>query len=89
MEPPLGSTAAAAWERKKVPNGSKLVAVVTDPVESAKEAGLRYVTDAKPGITRKRAGKGFRYIGPKLPRYLVLHASAQPIFVHRRGEIVL
>jgi DNA topoisomerase-1 len=45
-------------------NASKLVAVVTDPVESAKEAGLRYVTDAKPGITRKRAGKGFRYVGP-------------------------
>ncbi|HEX8712494.1 MAG TPA: DNA topoisomerase IB [Terracidiphilus sp.] len=38
--------------------------MVTDPVESAKEAGLRYVTDAKPGIARKRAGKGFRYVGP-------------------------
>lgn len=43
---------------------SKLVVLVTDPVESAKEAGLRYVTDAKPGIRRKRAGKGFRYVGP-------------------------
>lgn len=49
---------------KAARNGSKLVAVVTDPVESAKEAGLRYVTDAKPGIARKRAGKGFRYVGP-------------------------
>jgi DNA topoisomerase-1 len=39
-------------------------AVVSDPVQSAKEAGLRYVTDAKPGIRRKRQGKGFRYIGP-------------------------
>ncbi|HEV2325670.1 MAG TPA: DNA topoisomerase IB [Terracidiphilus sp.] len=46
-------------------NGSKLVALVTDPVESAKEAGLRYVTDAKPGIVRKRSGKGFRYVGPE------------------------
>jgi DNA topoisomerase-1 len=36
--------------------------IVTDPAQSAKEAGLRYVTDAKPGITRKGAGKGFRYI---------------------------
>jgi DNA topoisomerase-1 len=45
-------------------SGSNLFAVVTDPVESAKEAGLRYVTDAKPGIARKRAGKGFRYVGP-------------------------
>ncbi len=33
------------------------------PVESAKAAGLRYVTDAKPGIRRKRAGKHFSYIG--------------------------
>ncbi|MGH7088651.1 MAG: hypothetical protein ACREFQ_07095, partial [Stellaceae bacterium] len=39
------------------------VAPVADLVESAKEAGLRYVTDAKPGIIRRRAGKGFRYIG--------------------------
>jgi DNA topoisomerase-1 len=31
-------------------------------VQSAKEAGLRYVTDARPGIARKRAGKGFRYV---------------------------
>lgn len=42
----------------------KFIAIVTDPVESAKEAGLRYTTDAKPGIARKRAGKGFRYVGP-------------------------
>lgn len=36
--------------------------IVTDPVESAKEAGLRYVSDRKPGITRRRCGKGFRYV---------------------------
>jgi DNA topoisomerase-1 len=36
--------------------------IVTDPVESAKAAGLRYVSDEKPGITRKRSGKGFRYV---------------------------
>ena len=35
-----------------------------DPVASAQEAGLRYVTDAMPGIRRRRAGKGFTYIGP-------------------------
>ena len=27
----------------------------------ATEAGLRYVTDARPGLTRRRAGKGFTY----------------------------
>jgi DNA topoisomerase-1 len=37
-------------------------AIVTDPVLSAKEAGLRYVSDTEPGIQRKRSGKGFRYI---------------------------
>ena len=36
--------------------------LITDPVESAKEAGLRYVTDAQPGIRRIRSGKGFRYV---------------------------
>lgn len=36
--------------------------IVTDPVESAREAGLRYVSDSKPGIIRRRCGKGFRYV---------------------------
>jgi len=34
------------------------------PVESAKEVGLRYVHDHRPGITRERVGRGFRYRGP-------------------------
>jgi DNA topoisomerase-1 len=38
--------------------------VVSDPVESAQAAGLRYVSDMQPGIRRKRAGKGFAYVGP-------------------------
>jgi DNA topoisomerase-1 len=38
--------------------------VVSDPVESAQAAGLRYVSDIQPGIRRKRAGKGFSYVGP-------------------------
>ena len=37
---------------------------MAEAIESAKEAGLRYVTDAKPGIARKRAGRGFRYVAP-------------------------
>jgi DNA topoisomerase I len=49
---------------KKGSRRAKLKEIVTDPVESAREAGLRYVTDAKPGISRKRSGKGFRFIGP-------------------------
>lgn len=35
-----------------------------DPELNAEEAGLRYVTDALPGVRRRRAGKGFVYIGP-------------------------
>lgn len=34
------------------------------PEESAHEAGLRYVTDDTPGITRRGAGKGFSYRNP-------------------------
>lgn len=37
--------------------------IVTDPIQSAKDAGLRYVSDTKPGILRKPHGKGFRYLG--------------------------
>jgi DNA topoisomerase I len=38
--------------------------VQDDPVESARAAGLRYVSDTAPGISRKGAGKGFTYTGP-------------------------
>jgi DNA topoisomerase-1 len=36
---------------------------ILDPEESAKAARLRYVTDTRPGIRRKKKGKGFSYIG--------------------------
>lgn len=32
-----------------------------DPKQAARDAGLRYVLDDRPGITRRRAGKGFSY----------------------------
>src|ERR671937_3237332 len=35
-----------------------------DPVEAARAAGLRHVTDTSPGIRRRRAGKGFTYVSP-------------------------
>ncbi|MBW3637549.1 MAG: DNA topoisomerase IB [Armatimonadetes bacterium] len=38
-------------------------AIILDPEESARAAGLRYVSDDGPGIRRKRAGKGFSYRG--------------------------
>src|SRR5438105_2163443 len=35
-----------------------------DMIEAAKDAGLRYSSDDRPGIRRTRAGRGFRYVGP-------------------------
>lgn len=40
-------------------------AVIDDPQRSAREAGLRYVQDNRPGYTRKRAGRGFVYYDTK------------------------
>src|SRR5690606_40733125 len=37
---------------------------IADPEESAREAGLRYMPDNRPGITRKGAGTGFSYRDP-------------------------
>ncbi|MGI8771686.1 MAG: DNA topoisomerase IB [Acidobacteriaceae bacterium] len=48
---------------KLSPGNMQVLEIVTDPVESAKAAGLRYVSDSKPGIKRKRWRTGFRYIG--------------------------
>ena len=38
--------------------------LITDPIASARAAGLRYVHDDRPGITRKRSGKGWSYLDP-------------------------
>jgi DNA topoisomerase I len=34
---------------------------IVDPKEAAQSVGLRYVSDARPGIRRKKAGTGFAY----------------------------
>lgn len=46
---------------KQVSKKAEPVEIVTDPAESAKAAGLRYVYDDQPGISRLRRGKSFRY----------------------------
>ncbi|HET6796007.1 MAG TPA: DNA topoisomerase IB [Gemmatimonadales bacterium] len=57
------------WRRvEKGSKGRSTVAarppeIVSDPVESAQAAGLRYVSDMMPGIRRRKAGKGFVYLG--------------------------
>jgi DNA topoisomerase-1 len=35
--------------------------MITDDRASAREAGLRYASDARPGIARRRTGRGFSY----------------------------
>jgi DNA topoisomerase-1 len=40
------------------------IAERADPRDVARQAGLRYSSDADPGIRRARHGKGFSYVGP-------------------------
>ena len=40
---------------------AKEVENVVDPRDAARSVGLTYVSDDRPGITRRRAGKGFSY----------------------------
>src|SRR2546423_12913460 len=49
-----------------MPVALTLVMAIAEPemIEAARDAGLRYTTDERPGIRRKRAGRGFRYVGP-------------------------
>jgi DNA topoisomerase IB len=45
-------------EKKKIDQ----IEIAPDPVEVAEEAGLRYVSDDRPGYTRKRKGGDFDYL---------------------------
>ncbi len=55
--------ADAALSRKSAANWV-VVSLAPDPVESARAASLRYVTDTIPGISRRKRGTGFEYIDP-------------------------
>jgi DNA topoisomerase-1 len=57
---PAQDAPAKARRSRKI----KLPEVVKDPIESAKVAGLRYVSDATPGIRRLKRGENFRYVDP-------------------------
>jgi DNA topoisomerase-1 len=49
---------------RKPPAKRLAAAVSPDPLESAKAASLRYVTDNTPGISRRKRGAAFEYIDP-------------------------
>jgi DNA topoisomerase-1 len=51
--------------RRKSQSDLALDQLPSDPYESAKAAGLRYVTADSPGIARKRKGKNFEYFDAK------------------------
>ena len=46
-------------------NKNELFEIHGDPARSAAAAGLRYTSDNKPGITRKKAGRGYQYFDAK------------------------
>ncbi len=56
-------TTRAPSRKRRRPTRAEVLDLPSDPVESAEEAGLRYVTDTGPGIRRRRAGRGFSYVG--------------------------
>jgi DNA topoisomerase I len=60
----LARIAYVTTSAPKLRKGKKRIAkieVVTDPVEVAEDAGLRYVSDDQPGYTRKPQGEDFEY----------------------------
>jgi DNA topoisomerase-1 len=50
-------------QRRKPKAAPRPPAIISDPIESAEAAGLRYVSDTQPGIRRRKSGKGFVYLG--------------------------
>jgi DNA topoisomerase-1 len=57
----LASKCGVATKKDPLPDSST---TKPDPIEVAREAGLRWVSDERPGIRRLKAGKGFRYVAP-------------------------
>lgn len=50
---------------KKLRNEKKKIAdlkITTDPIDAAEEAGLRYISEDKPGYTRRKKGENFEYL---------------------------
>jgi len=49
--------------RRRRTRPGRLAGRAIEPAESARAAALRYVSDDRPGIARRRAGRGFTYLG--------------------------
>jgi DNA topoisomerase-1 len=61
---PRASTRSRSGVDRSSPATIAERAAPADPRTSARRAGLRYTTDSRPGITRRRAGRGFSYRVP-------------------------
>ena len=61
-KPRPGTAGKPDWKSPAADAGAEVPEL--DPATSAREAGLRYVSDAGPGITRKRQGAGFAFVDP-------------------------
>jgi DNA topoisomerase-1 len=58
----MSSASAPVSAKKSSTLPQPVPELLADPNASAKAAGLRYVYDHRPGISRKRQGSGFRYV---------------------------
>jgi DNA topoisomerase I len=58
------NSCAAFQQRQPVTLDLSAAEAVVDPKEAAEHAGLTYVSDERPGLRRRKAGKGFCYVGP-------------------------
>ncbi len=58
----MDSAPAAALYARSAGGADDTAAPPLDPVEAARTARLRYVTDQEPGFTRRRRGDGFEYL---------------------------
>jgi DNA topoisomerase I len=47
---------------KRSVSRAEAIDAVVDPRDAAESAGLRYVSDERPGLRRKKSGKGFAYL---------------------------
>ncbi|PYQ53286.1 MAG: DNA topoisomerase I [Acidobacteria bacterium] len=62
-----GAHARAARPRRSSRAGlyQAVLQLAAQPERAASAAGLHYVTDAAPGLRRRRVGRGVRYLGPR------------------------
>ena len=71
MRPRFGPVHTLAMQRNSSEHpaasqsaGAPISDLIAQPAQAAKAAGLRYVSDATPGIRRRRSGRGFVYLDP-------------------------